>query len=290
MALHRIYAAHRVSTSSRRGSPPAGARSKSRGSRVRGRRPSRIRRRRLRAGALGSSAGPSGVASRTLAAALATQAPRWNRISRVMRRSSASVFAALNTAHLRDGAVVIVPERRRLRAPVHLLFIATQPRPLQYPRCLRGCGSRQPSDGRRGLRRRSAGDAYFTNAVTEIAVGPNARMRPHADTARKRPAFHIATCAVSLGKDASRYRSVRRSGSGRGSRGYDLNVLQTGEGAAVQIDGLALIGQRQLADTHTLHRSRETATASAANCTRRSSATRRTRFSTARSSCARAHS
>ena len=32
---------------------------------------------------------------------------------------------------------------------------------------------------------------------------------------------------------------------------YDLNVLHTAEGAECTIDGLALIGERQLADTHT---------------------------------------
>ncbi|WP_192803354.1 SufD family Fe-S cluster assembly protein, partial [Streptococcus agalactiae] len=33
---------------------------------------------------------------------------------------------------------------------------------------------------------------------------------------------------------------------------YDLNVALNGEGACAQMDGLALISGRQLADTHTL--------------------------------------
>ena len=38
-----------------------------------------------------------------------------------------NLFAALNTAFLHDGAVVIVPRNATVEMPVHILFIATQP-------------------------------------------------------------------------------------------------------------------------------------------------------------------
>ena len=47
-----------------------------------------------------------------------------------------SVFAALNTAFLHDGALVLVPRDVSAAAPVHLLFIATQKGAASYPRCL----------------------------------------------------------------------------------------------------------------------------------------------------------
>ena len=158
-----------------------------------------------------------------------------------------SVFAALNTAFLHDGALVVVPRDVSAAAPVHLLFIATQKGAASYPRCLlvAEAGSAvtvvedyvalQP-------------EGYFTNAVTEIALGDSSRVdhiRVQRDSGH---AFHIANCAVSLA-NASRYRSVSVALGARISR-YDLKVLHTGEGAECTIDGLALIGERQLADTH----------------------------------------
>jgi Fe-S cluster assembly protein SufD len=158
-----------------------------------------------------------------------------------------SVFAALNTAFLHDGAVILVPRGVAAAAPVHLLFIATQKDAASYPRCLLVAESGsavtvvedyvalQPA-------------TYFTNAVTEIALGDRAQVdhiRVQRDSGQ---AFHIANCAVSLA-NMSRYRSVSVALGARISR-YDLNVLHAAEGAECTIDGLALIGERQLADTH----------------------------------------
>src|SRR4051812_12430157 len=44
-----------------------------------------------------------------------------------------NVFAALNTAFLADGALVMVPGDATVAAPVHVLFIATQPDTVSYP-------------------------------------------------------------------------------------------------------------------------------------------------------------
>jgi Fe-S cluster assembly protein SufD len=85
--------------------------------------------------------------------------------------------------------------------------------------------------------------------VTEIALGDRAQVahiRVQRDSGQ---AFHIANCAVALGH-SSRYRSVSVTLGARISR-YDLSVLQTADGSECTIDGLALIGGRQLADTHT---------------------------------------
>ncbi len=92
-------------------------------------------------------------------------------------------------------------------------------------------------------------EAYFTNAVTEIALADNARVNHIRVQRDSGPAFHIANCAVSLAH-ASRYQSVSVALGARISR-YNLNVLQAAEGAECAIDGLALIAERQLADTHT---------------------------------------
>jgi len=158
-----------------------------------------------------------------------------------------NVFAALNTAFLHDGALVAVPPGTVLDRPLHLLFIATQ-RAAIYPRCLLLAGARSAVtvvEDYVAL----ADDAYFSNAVTEIVVADDARVE-HARVQREAAnAFHIANCAVSLAH-ASRYRSVSIALGARLSR-YDLNVTQHAEGAECTVDGLALIGGEQLADTHT---------------------------------------
>ena len=159
-----------------------------------------------------------------------------------------NVFAALNTAFLHDGALIIVPRNASVAAPLHLLFIATQADAASYPRCLvvaeLGSSATIIEDY---VALTDA--AYFTNAVSEIVLADNAQVN-HVRVQRDNgAAFHIANCAVSLAH-ASRYQSVSVALGARISR-YDLNVLQTAEGAECSIDGLALIADRQLADTHT---------------------------------------
>ncbi|MDH4189414.1 MAG: Fe-S cluster assembly protein SufD [Betaproteobacteria bacterium] len=159
-----------------------------------------------------------------------------------------NVFAALNTAFLHDGAVVIVPRGASVAEPIHLLFIATQENAASYPRCLlvAEAGSKVTVVEEYVALQ---GEAYFTNAVTEIALAEDACVE-HVRVQREGgQAFHIANCAVSLAR-ASRYRSVSVAFGARLSR-HNLNVILGGEGAECAIDGLALIADRQLADTHT---------------------------------------
>jgi Fe-S cluster assembly protein SufD len=159
-----------------------------------------------------------------------------------------NVFAALNTAFLHDGALIIVPSDVSVAAPMHLLFIATQKEAASYPRCLLVAESGSTAtviEDYVALQE----EAYFTNAVTEIALADNARVnhiRVQRDSGK---AFHIANCAVSLAH-ASRYQSVSVALGARISR-YNLNVLQAADGAECTIDGLALIAEHQLADSHT---------------------------------------
>ena len=159
-----------------------------------------------------------------------------------------NVFTALNTAWLRDGAVVHLAKNTMMNEPLHLLFITTQKDAVSYPRCLIVAES-----GARCTVIEDyvtiTDDAYFTNAVTEIAIAPNARVRHVRLQRESAAAVHIASCAVSLAKDAS-YVSQSIAFGARLSR-YNLDVLHQGEGAEAVIDGLALIGGQQCADTHT---------------------------------------
>ena len=158
-----------------------------------------------------------------------------------------NVFAALNTAFLHDGALIEVARDVSVAAPVHLLFIATQKEVASTPRCLviaESGSSVTLIEDYVALQE----EAYFINAVTEIALADQARVnhiRVQRDSSK---AFHIAHCAVSLGR-SSNYQSVSVALGAQISR-YNLNVLLA-EGAECTVDGLALIADSQLADTHT---------------------------------------
>ena len=157
------------------------------------------------------------------------------------------LFVALNTTFLHDAAVIVVPRDTQVAAPVHLLFVATEPGVASHPRILVA--------GERGSSVTLIEDyvalhdgSYFTNSVAEIVAGANAKIEHVRVQRESGAAFHIASCAVSLAH-ASRYHSVNVAFGAKLSR-LDLDVRQEAEGAECTLDGLTLIGERQLADTH----------------------------------------
>ena len=160
-----------------------------------------------------------------------------------------NAFAALNTAFLHDVALIVVPRDMALAAPLHLLFIATRKHAASYPRCLVIAESGSEVTVVEDFVALQD-EAYFVNAVTEMTLAGNAQINHVRVQRDSGEAFHIANCAVSLAH-ASRYRSVSVALGARISR-HNLGVLLAAEGAACTIDGLALIGGQQLADSHTL--------------------------------------
>ena len=157
-----------------------------------------------------------------------------------------NVFAALNTAYLQDAAVLVVPRHAEVTAPLHLLFVATQAGALSHPRCLllAEAGSRVTLvEDYVALQ----DAAYLVNPVTEIVLADKAHVT-HVRVQRDGlQAFHIANCAVSVGRSAH-YQSVSLAMGAQLSR-YHLSV-DLSEGAECAVDGLALLAGSQLADTH----------------------------------------
>jgi Fe-S cluster assembly protein SufD len=161
-----------------------------------------------------------------------------------------NLFAALNTAFLRDAAIIQLAPDAVAQSPVHVLHVSTargEPH-ATYPRTLLVAG--------RGSRCTlledyvAIGDgAYLSSPVTEIVVGEEAVVE-HVRVQREAgQAFQLATCAVRQAR-SSEYRASALAFGARISR-YELTVTHAGPGAQTHLDGLALIGDRQLADTHT---------------------------------------
>jgi Fe-S cluster assembly protein SufD len=198
-----------------------------------------------------SSIGDHGdkVSIKSLADALNTDAARMEPYFARLAAFDHNVFVALNTAHLRDAAVIIVPPNIACAKPVHILHLATQPNVASYARALimieagAQCTVLEEHEG-------VTQEAYFSNLVTEITVERDARLN-HVKLQRESArAFHIATCAVNVARDA--VYATQTIGLGARLSRYELSVVLNGEGSYAQMDGLALINERQLADTHSL--------------------------------------
>jgi Fe-S cluster assembly protein SufD len=156
-------------------------------------------------------------------------------------------FVALNTACLQDGALIVAGRGTSASTPVHLLFVSTQNDVATHPRVVVVA----ESDSELTLVEDYVAlhdGTYCVNAVVELSLAPNAQVR-HVKLQRdSKAAFHLATCAVRIERDA-RYQSNSIAFGGRISR-HNVNVVQAGTGAECHLDGLALIAGRQLADTH----------------------------------------
>jgi Fe-S cluster assembly protein SufD len=159
-----------------------------------------------------------------------------------------SLFPAINTAFLHDAALIVVPRETSVAIPVHVLFIATQPDIASHPRILLVAETGSVVTMVEDYVALHQG-AYFSNSVVEVVVGASAKVEHIRVQRESAEAFHLGGCAVSLAH-ASRYHSVSVALGAKISR-LDLDVLQTAEATQCSLDGLALIGERQLADTHT---------------------------------------
>ena len=160
-----------------------------------------------------------------------------------------NVFIALNTAFLHDATLLVVPRNFSTAAPVHILHVATREGAASYPRCLVVAESGSAFTFIEDYVSLQDGP-YFTNAVTEVALADGAQMQHLRVQREGAQGFHIANCAVSVAR-AARYHAVSITLGARISR-HNLGVLLDAEGSECSIDGLALIGGEQLADTHTL--------------------------------------
>ena len=157
------------------------------------------------------------------------------------------VFAAVNTAFLRDGALIHVARNRILNAPIHLLFVATRKDSAAYPRVLVVAETGAQCTVIEDFVSLADG-TYLTDAVSEFYVAENARVS-HVKLQREAPtAFHIANTSVKVAR-SGHYATWAVALGARISR-HNLSIVQAGEGTEFSIDGLALISGRQLADMH----------------------------------------
>jgi Fe-S cluster assembly protein SufD len=162
-----------------------------------------------------------------------------------------NVFADLNTAFLEDGACVFVPPRKRVAEPIHLVFLSANPAgapTVSHPRVFVVAGRESEAQIVESYGG-GDGEAYFTNAVTEVVVEDGAVLNHTKMQREGLRAFHVATLAARLGRDA-RFSSHAISLGGALVRD-DVNVVLGDEGADCVLNGLLMVAGLQHVDTHT---------------------------------------
>ena len=160
-------------------------------------------------------------------------------------------FVALNTGFVREGAFVHFARGAVLERPVHLLFLSVpggEPT-VSHPRVL--VVAEDNAEGTVVETYAGLGQGvYFTNAVTEVVAGNNARVDHLKLQQETRQAFHVATTQAQVGRTGA-FISHSATLGGKLSRN-DLNVVLAGDGAETTMNGLVWIGGDQHADNHTL--------------------------------------
>ncbi|MBZ0254553.1 Fe-S cluster assembly protein SufD [bacterium] len=161
----------------------------------------------------------------------------------------ANAFAALNTAMMRDGAVVFVPQGAILDKPVHLVYLtnASEGAVVSYPLTLVIAGNNSEFNVIESFA--GIGEAYFTNAVTEIVAGENVKVHLVRLQREEETAYHISTTKALLAKDANvKHHNVCY---GAALARNSIDALLDAEGIDCTLNGLVLTHGKQHTDNQT---------------------------------------
>jgi Fe-S cluster assembly protein SufD len=203
---------------------------------------------------------PAGVAIGNLASAKLEETLQLARIA----AADAHVFTALNTALLHDGAFVLVPDNVVVDRPIEFLYLV-QPADRNLaitPRTLivAGKNSRATFVERylavAASPRMSAAipggseDSYFTNAVTEIALGDGAVIDHYKVQQESLQAYHIADTHVVLGAAANF--TTHYVALGGSLVRNEVRVRFAGPNAEATVNGLYLAAGKQHLDNYTV--------------------------------------
>ncbi|HKW92187.1 MAG TPA: Fe-S cluster assembly protein SufD [Methylomirabilota bacterium] len=194
---------------------------------------------------------PGGLAG-SLAEAVITAAEQIRpRLDGVPEEERGTAFGALNAAFWTDGAVLHVPRGVSLDEPIQLLFVSTASDTphVQHPRNLIVL----EQDSRATVVESYVApgqDAYLTNAMTDVALGPGARLEHARIVLESRRAFHVGRTRVRQHRD-SRLASCSLIVGGRLVR-HEVDAHLDAEGVECRLGGLFVISGDQHVDINTV--------------------------------------
>ncbi len=164
---------------------------------------------------------------------------------------SQSAFVSANTAYFSDGVFIELLEGVELEEPIHLVFLADIDGAAFHIRNLISTGPNAKVtviEEYVGHQPASSELSYWTNSVTEVFVADGASVDHYKVQRESASAFHFQTLEAQIGADAVFSNHAITIGSKLGRN--DIRGKLTGEGGEAICNGLYLLKEKQLFDTH----------------------------------------
>jgi Fe-S cluster assembly protein SufD len=193
---------------------------------------------------------PRGVKVRSLAESWEQDEPLLAQYLTKLATYEEQAFTALNTAFMKDGALVHIPAETTVDLPIHLIFVsdANAAKSVTHPRNLIVAGRNAKATVIESYV--SLGDAgYFTNAVTEAVVEDGATLTHYKIQRESQRAYHVGTVDVRQGRD-SHFISFSFATGAALSRTNIYTVLD-GPGCGATLHGLYMGSGEQHVDHQT---------------------------------------
>lgn len=157
-------------------------------------------------------------------------------------------FIALNTAFINEGAFIFLPKNTKIESPVQMLFMTDEGK-AAFPRVLVVAEAFAEATFVESYVRASE-SKYMTNAVIEVSLADEAKIKHFRVQRESHEAFHIGASGAEVEK-GSVYDSTNINLGAKISR-HEIAVRFNSEGGEVFVDGLYMIGEDQHHDTHSL--------------------------------------
>ena len=192
---------------------------------------------------------PAGATVSNLAAALASDAAFLEKHLGKYAASADNGFTALNQAFFLDGGFVHVPAGKIVEEPIQFIYVSTggHSGATIHPRNLviaEANSSVTILESYVSL----GGAGYFTNAVTELFAGDNARLEFVKFQDEAQDAFHMAAFHGEFGRAS--HVNVHSFALGAKLSRNNIRTKLAGEGLECVLNGLYLTRGEQLADHH----------------------------------------
>lgn len=159
-------------------------------------------------------------------------------------------FTALNAAFIGEGVFIYLPKDVKIDMPIQLLFL-TDDGKVSFPRVLIVAEKFSEAMFVETFNRREE-TKYFTDAVVEISVAAEAKIKHFRVQRESHAAFHIANTAAEVNR-GSVYDTTAINLGAKLSR-HDISLKFNEEGGEAFVDGLYFLGEDQHHDTHSVIR------------------------------------
>ncbi|GIU83006.1 MAG: Fe-S cluster assembly protein SufD [Acidobacteria bacterium] len=157
-------------------------------------------------------------------------------------------FTALNTAFIEEGLFLFIPRDKIIESPIQLVFL-TENEKIAFPRCLIVMEEGSEATLIESYNRNQEGK-YFTNAVIEISIANEAKLKHYRVQRESHNSFHVTTTCAEV-QCGSVYDSTNITLGAKLSR-HDVIAIFKAEGGQAFVDGLYLVSGEQHSDTHSV--------------------------------------